>query len=220
MFTKKGKLIVFEGADGSGKATQAKLLSKYLKGKNINCAFISFPNYSSTWGKLIKRYLKGEFGDVNQVDPYLASILYAGDRLIASKKIKNWLKKGKVIVCDRYIGSNLAHQVVKLQTPNSKLQYIRWLEDFEYRQNNIPKENLVILLSVPTETSQKLMQSRKLDIHEKNIGYLKQVSGIFEKLAKEKKNWVKVECVKNNILLKSEVIHKKILSVLKSKRLI
>ncbi|OGD90800.1 hypothetical protein A3D07_00640 [Candidatus Curtissbacteria bacterium RIFCSPHIGHO2_02_FULL_42_15] len=82
----KGEFIVFEGADGTGKTTQAKLLFDYLKKKKKNAVFFSFPNYKSAWGKIVRRYLDGEFGDVNQVSPYLASILYAGDRLLESAK--------------------------------------------------------------------------------------------------------------------------------------
>lgn len=210
----KGRLIVFEGIDGSGKATQAKLLLGFFKREKISAEFISFPRYDSVWGKMIRRYLDGEFGEVGDVDPYLTSVLYAGDRLAASMQIKGWLDKGKLVVCDRYIGSNLAHQAAKLQTPNSKLQFIKWLEKLEYGEDKIPKEDLVILLSVPVEVSQELMDDRKLDIHEIDADYLEKVTREYESLARERKNWVKVECVENGRLLSPKIIHRRVLAIL------
>ncbi|KKS04956.1 dTMP kinase [Candidatus Curtissbacteria bacterium RIFCSPLOWO2_02_41_11] len=213
-----GKLIVFEGADGSGKATQSKLLLNYLGKKQIPVEFISFPRYkSSLWGELVRRYLSGEFGKVDEVSPYLASVLYAGDRMGASPQIKKWLNAGKMVICDRYVGSNIAHQVAKLQTPNAKLQFIKWLEDLEYGENKIPKEDLVIFLSVPVEVSQKLMDDRRKDIHERDADYLRVVAKEYESLARERKNWVKINCVVNGKLLLPAAIHQKVLEVLKGK---
>src|SRR3989344_5855597 len=177
-----GRLIVFEGIDGSGKATQAKLLFKYLKNKKIPLVLVSFPIYKSCWGKMVRRYLDGEFGGINNVDPYLASVLYAGDRLLVSEQIKNWIRAGKIVVCDRYTGSNIAHQAAKIKDQSEKSKFIDWLEDFEYYQNKIPRENLVILLSIPVSKSQIIMKSRKKDIHEKDKDYLANVAEVFEDL--------------------------------------
>ena len=102
-------------------------------------------------------------------------------------------------------------------TPNAKLQFIKWLEDLEYGENKIPKEDLVIFLSVPVEVSQKLMDDRKLDIHERDASYLKRVVKEYESLARERKNWVRVECLENGRLMTPEVIHKRVLEVLKQK---
>jgi dTMP kinase len=194
----KGKLIVFEGSDGTGKTTQAKLLLDFLKSCRVPTEYISFPRYKdSLWGQMVRRYLDGEFGEIDEVNPYLASVLYAGDRFSASTQIKKWLKEGKIVVCNRYVGSNLAHQAAKLQTSNSKLQFMKWLEKLEYEENKIPKEDLVILLHVPVSISRKLISHRKLDIHERDLAYLERVIDVYESLAKGRKNWVKVECVKN-----------------------
>jgi len=208
----KGRFIVIEGSDGSGKATQAKLLYKFLKSKKIPAEMIAFPNYSSTWGKVIVRYLHGEFGNALQVDPYLASILYAGDRLMSAKKIQKWIDAGKIVVCDRYTASNIAHQAAKIKS--GKQKYIDWMEDFEYNQNGIPKEDVVVYLSVPIQASQKLMKGRKLDIHEKNKKYLADVSKVYEKLAK-RDHWKKINCFENKKLLSKKEIHNQILKVLK-----
>jgi len=216
----KGKFIVFEGADGTGKTTQAKLLFDYLKKKKDNAVFFSFPNYKSAWGKMVRRYLDGEFGDVDQVSPYLASMLYAGDRLLESERIKKWQKVGKTIICDRYMVSNIAHQVAKLQTPNSKLQFIKWLEELEYAENKIPKPDFSILLTIPQNIAQKFMRMRALDIHEKNVSYQKRVAKAFGDYAKQNKNWVVVSNTRGDKLKKIDEVHKEILEILKTKKVV
>src|SRR5438045_2336719 len=112
---KKGFLIVIEGIDGSGKTTQANLLSGYLKSKNIPHEVINFPRYEDNlYGKLIRRYLNGEFGEAKKVDPYLMSLAYAGDRNLAKPLIENWLLEGKIVVANRYVSSNKAHMGANL----------------------------------------------------------------------------------------------------------
>ena len=222
-FTKvsKGKLIVFEGIDGSGKTTQAKLLLRYLRKNKISSVYISFPRYQdSLWGNMVRRYLDGDFGDLDRVSPYLASVLYAGDRFSAANSVKKWLSKGKIVVCNRYVGSNLAHMGGKLKGKNEKAKYVNWLEKLEYQENGIPKEDLAILLSTPAEFSRKLMSARKLDIHERNIQYQSVVAGIFEQLAREKENWVKVDCVRGVKLRKPQDIHKEVLEILRARKII
>lgn len=215
--SKKGKLIVIEGADGSGKTTQVKLLLNYLKQNKIAFAHYSFPRYDKPWGKMVRRYLDGEFGDVSAVDPYLASVLYAGDRLDAAAKIKVDLEAGKIVICDRYTASNIAHQMVKLRRRTEKSKFVKWVERFEYRDNKIPKEDLVLLLSVPPAISQKLMIKKKRDIHERNKKYLEGVWQVFEDLAKSKNYWEKVDCVKGGKLRKPEDIHEEVLEILRQK---
>jgi len=214
MGRKKGKLLVFEGVDGSGKTTQAKLLFKYLKKSKIPSQHISFPIYESIWGKLVRRYLDGEFGDVNQVSPYLACVFYAGDRLAVSKKLSRWLKSGKVVVCDRYTGSNIAHQAAKISDKYERARFIVWLEKFEYEMNKIPRENKVILLSLPVGISQKLMRSKKKDIHERDKQYLANVAKVYEDLEKKREYWKKIDCVESGKLLSKELIHQKVLEII------
>lgn len=216
----KGKFIVFEGADGTGKTTQVKLLFNYLKKSKRDVVFFSFPNYQSAWGKMVRRYLDGEFGDVNEVNPYMASMLYAGDRLLESAKIRKWLGLGKLVVCDRYMASNIAHQVAKLQTSNSKLQFIKWLENLEFGENKIPKPDLVILLTIPEKIAQKFMRQRALDIHERDVSYQVKVSKAFEDYAKENKNWVVVSNTKGGKLKKIDEVHKEIIEIVKSNKIV
>ena len=217
----KGKLIVFEGADGSGKTTQAKFLVNFLKDQNISNSYISFPRYEeSLWGKMVARYLHGDFGKLNEVDPYFASMLYAGDRMSASAVIKKWLSSGMFVVCNRYIGSNIAHMAGKLRSQSEKSKFIKWLEELEYEENRIPHEDLVIFLYVPVAVSRKLIKNRKLDIHEADLNYLGRVLDVYELYAKNHKNWVKVDCTDNGQIVPKEEIHKKVLEVLKKRKFI
>lgn len=227
MNDKKGKLIVIEGSDGSGKTTQSKLLLDYLKSHKTPCAYISFPRYeASEWGKMIRRFLDGEFG---HIDPYLASMLYAGDRFGASAEIKKWLEEGKIVVCNRYVGSNIGHMAAKFKSPadakalagrqSEREKYIQWLENFEYKQNGIPKEDLVILLQLDPKISRKLMKDRKLDIHEKDQRYQEDVFVVYDYVAGVKKNWVKVDCAKDGAILKPGQIAQLVVSALTQKKI-
>jgi dTMP kinase len=214
----KCKFIVFEGADGSGKSTQAKLLFEYLKTHKIPSKYISFPRYKdSVWGAMIRRYLDGDFG---KLDSYLASMLYAGDRFSAASEIRKWLSDGKLIVCDRYIASNIAHQGAKIKSQAQRVKYIRWLENLEYGENKIPREDLVIFLYVPVAVTQKLMKGRKLDIHEKDVNHLKNALGVYQKVSKERKYWHKLDCTKDGKLMPIEMVHEQVLEIIRRKKYI
>lgn len=211
----QGKFIVFEGADGSGKSTQAKLFFEFLKRQKIPAVLTSFPRYESAWGKMIRRYLNGEFGGINEVGPYVASMLYVGDRLLAKDEIKKWLNEGKTVVCDRYVASNIAHQSAKLKTPKAKLQFIKWVEELEYKENKIPKPDLVILMTIPSSVAQKFMARRVRDIHEVDTKYQEAVAKAFEDYAKGKTNWITVSNMRGNKLRSIEVVNKEIVTKLK-----
>jgi dTMP kinase len=214
-----GKLIVFEGTDGSGKTTQSKLLLNFFRKNKIKAKYISFPRYEdSMWGAMVKRFLAGDFGKLEDVDPYLASCLYAGDRACAVPIIKRWIGNGYFVVCNRYIGSNIGHMAAKFKKSDDRRRYINWLEKLEYGENKIPKEDLVILLQVPIKKTRKMMKGRKLDIHEKDQKYLEQVYSVYDSVAKGKKNWEVVNCSSSGEVLSPEDIHEKVLEILKSRR--
>lgn len=215
-----GKLVVFEGADGVGKSTQAKLLFRHLKSKKIPVQYISFPRYDSSWGKQIRRYLSGEFGKLKDIDPYFVSMLYAGDRMAASGEIREWLENGKIVICDRYCASNIGHQAARLKTLAERNSYINWLEYLEYKENKIPKEDLVILLSMPLISSRGLMKGRRLDIHERDIKYMRDVNAVFNYLADLKKNWVRVNCVRGRTILDKSEVHKKVFEILDKRNIV
>lgn len=193
-------LIVIEGLDGSGKATQSKLLAEYIN----NSLYITFPDYNNKSSELVKMYLNKEIKDnANDVNPYAASIFYAADRYISY--VKHWetdYKNNKNIIADRYSMSNIIHQMSKL--PESEWDiFISWVYDFEFERMKLPRANLTFFLYVPVEISQKLLSSRynnddsKKDIHESNIEYLKKCekTGLY---AAEKCNWVIINCVDEN----------------------
>lgn len=216
----RGKLIVFEGADASGKNTQTKLLTGYFLKNQIPSAYISFPRYGRPWGKMIKRYLAGDFGDLVSVDPFLASCLYAGDRMAAKEEVENLIKDGKTIICDRYVGSNIGHMAAKFESRTEQLGYIEWLEEVEYKENGIPKEDLTIFLDVPPAVSQKLLGGSKKDIHESDLGYLTKVVEVYNYVTKIKKNWVRIDCMENGKLMKPVRIHNTVLEILSKRGLI
>lgn len=175
-------LIVIEGVDSSGKATQAERLYLKLMYEGFKTRKISFPNYKSEASALVKMYLSGSFGQHAQdVSPYAASTFYAVDRFASYKQYwKKFLDGGGTIVSDRYTTSNLIHQGAKIEDEEEKRKYLDWVTDFEYNKMGLPKPDVVVFLDVPPEVSIKLMKERankitgrkEKDIHEKDDEYM------------------------------------------------
>lgn len=211
----KGCLIVVEGIDGSGKTTQVNLLAGKFRKQNIPFEVISFPRYKDNiYGKLITRYLEGEFGGINQVDPHLLSLVFAGDRLLAKPKIEKWLNEGKVIIANRYVSSSKAHLGANIPKDEQE-KFIDWLDNLEYETNGMPKEDLTILLYVDPKVGQKNVAGKNgPDIHEENLQHQKKAAEIYLKLGKKEKNWFTVDCMKNNQMRQPGDIYKEILSIL------
>ncbi len=204
----KGKIIVIEGTDASGKYTQSKLLVESLEKMGKDVVFFSFPRYETFFGKLVKKYLQGEFGSLKEVKPELASLLYSLDRYDALPEIESLLRQEKVVVCDRYIASNVAHQAAKFEGIERK-KFIKWVESVESR---LPKPDLTIFLDLPVEVSAKLMHLRKRekDIHELDLDYLRKTRQVYVELS-EKGNWSRIECVSGFGIKSREEIHKLVL---------
>lgn len=225
---RKGKLIVIDGGDGSGKTTQAQLLIDYFKKKKIPAKYVDFPQYYSSFhGKTVAKFLRGEFGSIDQVSPYLASLAYALDRASVKKEMEDFLKKGGIIIANRYTTSNMAHQAAKFKDKNHQEDFLKWVYDLEYKVNKIPKENLVIYLYVPWRTGLSLTQNKPVrhylkgqtqDIHEKDLHYRQAVEKMYLELSQRYKHWVQIDCVENGAILPPQAIHQKILSVLKQKK--
>lgn len=191
----KGRLIVIEGSDGSGKATQTALLADRLKKEGLKINTLSFPDYDSESSALVKMYLRGDFGkDANAVSPYAASLFYAADRYASyqtSWRIK--YEAGEMFLADRYVASNFVHQGVKLNE-NEREKFIEWLEDLEYNKLNLPKPDMTIFLDMPPEVSLNLVKTRgRSDIHEKDADYLKNVYNTYNLLS-NKFGWEKICC--------------------------
>lgn len=218
---RENKLIVIEGIDGSGKATQAKLLSEKFAKDGVKVRKISFPDYDSDSSALVKMYLYGQFGtDPNAVNAYAASSFYAVDRY-ASFKI-DWSEdyENGVIVSDRYTTSNAIHQCSKLLREEWD-NYLEWLFEFEYEKLGIPVPDIVIYLKVDPEVSQKLMTGRyagdesRKDIHERDSEYLKKSSEAAEYCCK-KLGWKIIECCKDDEMRRIDEIHEEIVSIVKA----
>ena len=194
----KGKLIVIEGLDGSGKSTQIEYLKNKLNGKNVHQ--IKLPDYDSESSALVKMYLRGDFGkNPDDVNAYAASAFYAVDRFANYKmKWKSFYDNGDIIISDRYATSNAYHQAPKIEK-SGRAEFFKWLEDFEYGLIGVPKPDAVIYLDMPIEISQRMMSERyhgdetKKDIHESNLDYLYKCRDAALDAA-EKMGWHVVKC--------------------------
>ena len=215
----KGKLIVIEGLDGSGKATQAKLLTSALQDRGARVRQVSFPNYESDSSALVRMYLQGAFGtDPSDVNAYAASSFYAVDRYAGFKG--DWgplYREGGVIVADRYTTSNAVHQCSKL--PEDQWDgFLQWLFHYEYALLGIPAPDLVIYLRVEPAVSQRLMEKRyrgdaeKRDIHERNVDYLRRSRRAADYCA-AKLHWRTVECASLDAMRGVEDIHAELMAI-------
>lgn len=210
----KGRLIVFEGLDGSGKSTQEELLRKKLRERGIKANFIKLPNYGDPACEPVKMYLAGRFGDKPEdVGAYAASAFFAVDRYVSYNCYwkKDYLDGG-VFIADRYATSNAYHQLAKIPERDWS-GYIDWLEDFEYVKMGIPRPDAVVYLDMPVGISQKLMSERygkdesKKDIHEKNLEYLTGCRKAAD-FACKKLGWKRINCAENGEALPAEEISK------------
>ncbi len=183
----KGKLIVIEGLDMSGKATQAALLSKKLKKDKKKVKVFHFPVYRSTLGGVIKEYLKGKFGKKEAISTETAALLYSADRYQFKEQINSLLKKGYFVICDRYIWSNL-FQVAKAKK-KERDALIKWLRCISSR---LPKPDVTFYLVAPVSLISSNLKYKKPDINERDIGYQKRVKKLFSNMCKREK-WIVIE---------------------------
>jgi len=220
-----GKLFVVEGIDGSGKRTQLDALAFALTRRGIAFSQISFPNYGGFFGKLIAKFLNGEFGPLAAVDPHFSALLYACDRLESKPILEAALASGKILLADRYVGSNLAHQGARV--PREKREeFLAWLKQLEYEVHALPTEDLVIYLRVPVAEAHRLIGEKvardytKLgrDLQEADVVHLEAASHVYEELAQQQ-NWVKIECFDGapGALRAPAAIHEEILAAVESR---
>ena len=218
----KGKFIVIEGTDGSGKKTQAKILCEKLNEAGINCIVQSFPNYDSPACTPVKMYLNGEFGDIGCLDAYQANSLYAVDRLCTMMGLKDHIENGGSIVFDRYVESTMLHQAALIENQEERDEFLDYVNDFEFGKLKLPKPDLVIFLDVPVEVSKKLADSRgeyksgnKKDILEQDVSHLTKAYNSGKYVA-NKYGWTQISCLNESGNLKSiEEISNDIFEVVK-----
>ncbi len=219
-----GKLIIFEGLDGSGKGTQTNLLCQALRARGADLRQITFPDYESDSSALVRMYLSGRFGQrPDDVNAYAASTFYAVDRFASYKT--DWgefYRTGGLVVSDRYTTSNAVHQCSKLP-PMHWDGFLDWLFDFEYKKMGIPAPDAVVYLSVDVEVSQGLLAARyhgdaaKMDIQEKDTEYLARSRAAAEYCA-HKLGWRHIDCTREEngkkIMRTPEDIHAEVLAQL------
>lgn len=214
---RKGKLIVIDGGDGSGKTTQAELLVEYLKSQKIPVKYVDFPQYYKSFhGKTVSKFLQGEFGKIDEVSPYLASLAYALDRASVKREMDEFLATGGYIVANRYATSNMAHQAAKCKSEKERTEYLKWIYELEYKVHKIPKEDIVIYLHVPYQHATELMKKRAVqrgieqDIAEKSLDHQKKSEEMYLLLAKKYKHWKTIECMQNGVMSDRKTIQKMI----------
>jgi dTMP kinase len=223
--TQPGKLIALEGVDGSGKQTQTDLLSRALTARGVPCRTVSFPRYGSFFGIMIARFLNGEFGELETVDPHFAALLYAGNRLEAKAELDAALAAGKTVFADRYVASNMAHQGSRV-APEKRAEFLAWLRQLEYETYGLPTETLVIYLRLKPAEAQRLVSkktqrtytTRKHDLLESNLAHLEQAALVYDSLAVEP-NWVTIECfdAASETLKPAEQIHHAVLAAVEAR---
>ncbi len=209
----KGKFIVIDGTDGSGKGTQTQLLIEELKVNGFEVEMADFPQYGQKSAGMVEEYLNGKFG---QVGPQAASIFYAVDRFDASFKIRQWLEEGKVVVSNRYVTANAGHQGGKIADDIERHKFFRWLNNLEYDIFGIPKPDLNVILYMPAEIAQKLVdqkaaeqrayaEGKKRDLHEADLDHLKNAERVYLEIARLFPNTKLVECVTKSEQAKYDV---------------
>jgi dTMP kinase len=227
------KLFVIEGVDGAGKSTQIRLLQEFFTRIGYRNEYLHFPRTDAPWfGELIARFLRGEFGTLNDVDPYLVAMLYAGDRKDASGVISRWLSEGKIVLLDRYTYSNIAYQCAKLPEIKEQEQLKDWILELEFSHFGIPRPDLNIFLDVPFSfTEQKLTSARSgsdrnylkgiKDIHEESLAFQKRVRNIYLNVSKSDGNLALIDCSnRHGEMLAPEEIFDSIIDTLKTRNYI
>jgi len=214
-------LIVLEGLDGAGKSTQLKMVTEYLSNQGKKVEYLHFPRYSSPiYGPLISKFLRGDFGSVEQVHPQLVALLFAEDRREAGSIIRSWVNQGHFIVLDRYVYSNIAFQCAKLTDKIESDELRDWILQLEYEIYNIPKPDLNLFLDVPLNfVDSKLKIERcgernylegKSDIHESDMGLQKKVKELYSEQCTIDKDFKRIDCsdLQGNMLPASAIFEK------------
>lgn len=183
--------IVLEGLDGAGKSTQIRMLRQLFADRGVESEYVHFPRFDSpVYGQLIARFLRGEFGGVQEVDPYLVALIFAGDRADAAPQIRQWLAEGKAVVLDRYVYSNVGFQSAKLPAGEERDRLADWIVNLEFGHNALPRPDLSLFLDVPFAfTERKLSEAREgddrdylqggQDIHEASLQLQQDVRSVY-----------------------------------------
>lgn len=212
----KGVFIVIEGTDGSGKGTQFAKLTKRLEKEGYEVATFDFPQYEQPSSYFVREYLNGKYGTSDEVGPYTGSLFYALDRFQCSNDIRQAINDGKVVLANRFTGSNMAHQGTKFLNAEERRGYFIWLDNLEFEMLKIPRPDKSVVLRVPAETAQKLVDQKsarsytdkKRDLHEADINHLKRSVEVYDDLCQLfPKDFTRLDCVRDNKLLNIDDVH-------------
>jgi dTMP kinase len=227
------KLFVIEGVDGAGKSTQIRLLKDFFTKEGRICEYLHFPRTDAPYfGELIARFLRGEFGDLGSVDPYLVAMLYAGDRRDAAAMVSGWLKEGKIVLLDRYTYSNIAYQCAKLKSAAEQDRLMNWIRELEFVHFGIPRPDLNIFLDVPFAfTERKLTGNRdgddrsylngSRDIHEESLDFQKKVRDLYLRVSGVDDRLAVVNCSgPGDTMLAPDEIFRLITGILRTRKMI
>lgn len=219
----QAKIIVLDGGDNVGKATQADLLLRRLMDDGHTVGKLDFPRYNqNTYGRLIQECLKGQRGDFLQLDPKIAATLYAADRYESRAQMMEWVNEGRTIVLDRYVSANMLHQGAKIDDADEREEFLRWLEHVEYEIFGMPRPDLTVYLDVPPDESQKLLEyvvglgAKVVDVAERDRLHQAKVAHCAKYLSSSRDKWVTVPCIKDGTLRTREDIHEEVYNLVKS----
>jgi thymidylate kinase/thymidylate synthase ThyX len=215
MTTRAGTFIVIEGTDGSGKGTQFELLKERLIKEGYSVATFDFPRYDEPSSYFVKRYLNGDYGQADNVGPYTSSLFYALDRFEAGADIRAALDAGKIVICNRFTGSNMAHQGTKFTHAEERRGFFIWLDNLEFEMLRIPRPDISFVLRVPAAIAQSLVDKKgersytdkKRDIHEADLSHLERTVTVYDDMTQLfPKDFQRVDCVRGDKLLDIETV--------------
>jgi len=220
---KRGKLIVIDGTDGSGKATQVELLARKLKREGKIVKIVDFPEYyKNFFGAFVGHCLSEQYYNFLNVHPKIASIMYAADRWESSGEMRNWLKKGYIIIANRYVSANQIHQAGKIKNAKKRNNFMKWLDEMEYKVFDIPRPDITLYLDLPTKIVLQLLKNResskmkraylkkKKDVHEADVNFLINSRKSALRLIKEIPNFIKIDCAPKGEILSRGIIHEEV----------
>ncbi len=223
----KGKLIVIDGGDGSGKATQVSLLVQRLRAGGKMVETLDFPQYTqNTFGKLLRECLDGKRGDFLALDPRITSVIFAADRFESRPRIEQWLKEGKVVVLDRYVSANMMHQGAKIDDPEQLESFLSWLDHMEHSVFGLPRPDLILYLEVPHQI-RRLLKERavaehkhgaevKTDVAERSLEHQARTEERARDIVAHKNNWQAINCVEGEEIRSREAIHEDVYKAVKT----
>ena len=210
--------FVIDGADGSGKATQTKLLVNRLQADGYEVETIDFPRYEQNhFGKLLRECLDGERGDFLKLDPRIASVVFAADRFESAPLISRWLSEGKVVVADRYVSANMLHQGSKLHDEEAREEFLKWLDTIEHGVFGLPRPDLIIYLDIQYQMRMGLMSAdterAKLDTAEIDAEHQIATDEAAQAMVASLNSWQTISCVNEGVLRSREDIHEELYKV-------